>query len=167
MLRGFATIFKLLAMVLVLTACTTVTPVPSPTPAPTHTPAPRTFLMWQVSMLPTLQEGELLLIEEVPIAQLQHGDIIVFQDPRGQDVPLLKRLIGLPGETVEVRDDKVYINGKALDEPYVKIPGGRDYAQATLGSDEYFVLGDNRPNSSDSRHFGPILGASILGRVKQ
>ena len=59
------------------------------------------------------------------------------------------------------------INGKALDEPYVRLPQGRNYAQATLGSDEYFVMGDNRSNSADSREFGPISGASILGRVKR
>jgi signal peptidase I len=123
--------------------------------------------MQQVSMLPTIHEGELLLIEAVPIAQLRRGDIIVFQDPRDQDVPFLKRLIGLPGDTIEVRDDKVYLNGKALDEPYIRLPQGRDYAQATLGSDEYFVMGDNRSNSVDSRHFVPIPGKSILGRVKQ
>ncbi|CAG0936412.1 Signal peptidase I V [Thermoflexales bacterium] len=107
------------------------------------------------------------MIEEVSVEQLQRGDIIVFQNPSDQAPPLLKRLIGLPGDTIEVRDDKVYLSGKALDEPYIMLPQGRDYAQATLGSNEYFVLGDNRSNSMDSRHFGPISGASILGRVKQ
>ncbi len=165
--RRFALVFRLFALLLVLAACTTSTPTPSPTPVPTNTPALRTYLMQQVSMQPTIKEGELLLIEEVPVAQLQRGDIIIVQPPASQAMPIVKRLIGLPGETVEVHNGKVYINGKGLDEPYVKIPGGRDFAQATLGSDEYFVLGDNRPNSVDSRHYGPISGAGILGRVKR
>jgi signal peptidase I len=166
MRRGFSVLMAGLQL-LILAACTPVTPVPSPTPEATSTPALRAYWVQQVSMLPTLHEGQMLLIEEVPVAQLPRGDILVVQPPGRQAVPILKRLIGLPGETVEIRKDKVYINGKELDEPYIKIPGGRDYAQATLGSDEYFVLGDNRPNSSDSRHFGPISGASILGRVMQ
>ena len=107
-------------------------------------------------MLPTIPEGARLLIEEVPIAQLQRGDIIVFQNPNSQNPPIVKRLIGLPGDTVEVRGDKVFINGTVLDEPYVANPGGAKFAPATLGSDEYFVLGDNRENSMDSRQFGPI-----------
>lgn len=166
MKRRFTLAFGWLVVSFILATCTNVTPTPSPTPASTPTPALRTFLMQQVSMLPTIPEGALLLIEEVPVEQLQHGDIIVFQVPGGKVVHV-KRLIGLPGDTVEVRDDKVYINGKALDEPYVRLPQGRDYAQATLGSDEYFVMGDNRSNSAGSREFGPISGASILGRVKQ
>lgn len=166
MKRKFRSVFRWLVVLLVLAACTTIAPAPSPTPMPTHTPAPRTFLMQQVSMLPTIPEGAQLLIEEVPVAQLKHGDIIVFRVP-GREVDHVKRLIGLPGDTVEIRDDRVFINGKALDEPYIRLPQGRGYAPATLGSDEYFVMGDNRSNSSDSRDFGPISGASILGRVKQ
>jgi signal peptidase I len=122
--------------------------------------------MQQVSMLPTIPEGAQLLIDEIFVEQLRRGDIIVFQVPGG-NVVHVKRLIGLPGDTVEVRDDKVYVNGKALDEPYIRLPQGRDYAQATMGSDEYFVMGDNRANSMDSRQFGPIRGQAILGRVKQ
>jgi signal peptidase I len=135
---------------------------------PVSTPTSRTFLMQQVSMLPTIKEGELLLIEEVPASQLKRGDIIVFRSPGNQDVSLVKRLIGLPGETVEIRDNKVYIDGKVLDEPYIKEPMmAGDFPLVTLNSGEYYVMGDNRNNSMDSRHFGPIPGASILGRVKQ
>ncbi len=167
MKRRFTLVFRLFALLLVLAACTTSTPTPSSTSVPTSTSALRTYLVQQVSMQPTINEGERLLIEKVPVAQLQRGDIIIVQPPGSQAMPIVKRLIGLPGETVEVRDGKVYINDKALDEPYVKIPGGPDYAQAALGSDEYFVLGDNRANSMDSRQYGPIRGKAILGRVKQ
>ena len=166
MRRGFSVLVAGL-LLLSLAACANVTPTPSPTPAPTRTPAPRIFRMQQVSMLPTIPVGALLLVEDVPVAQLQRGDIIVFQNPIDQNPPLVKRLIGLPGEIIEVREGKVYINGKALAEPYVKSSDRSNYAQVTLGIDEYFVLGDNRPNSEDSRNYGPISGASILGRVKQ
>jgi signal peptidase I len=134
---------------------------------PASTPAPRTFLMQQVSMLPTIKEGELLSIEEIPVSQLQRGDIIVFQDPRDQNIPFVKRLIGLPGETVEIREGKVSIDGKPLDEPYIMEPAKGKSPLITLKSGEYYVLGDNRNNSADSRQFGPIRGESILGRIKQ
>jgi signal peptidase I len=165
--RKFTFVSRWLVVLLVLAACTTLTPTASPTPTPTRTPEPRIFLMYQVSMLPTIPEGARLLIEEVSVEQLQRGDIVVFENPSSQNPPLVKRLIGLPGDTVEVRDDKVYVNGQALDEPYIRLPQGRDYTQASLGSDEYFVMGDNRANSMDSRQFGPIRGQAILGRVKQ
>ena len=119
-------------------------------------------------MLPTLHEGELLLIEEVPVEQLQRGDIIVFQPPGSQAGLLVKRLIGLPGETVEIRGRKVYLNGKVLDEPYIQEPMIRvDFPPIILKSDEYYFMGDNRNNSVDSRQFGPIPSQSILGRMKQ
>ncbi len=116
-------------------------------------------------MLPTIQDGDLLTIEEVPVTQLQRGDLIVFKiDEKRQ---YLKRLIGLPGETVKIRDGEVYINDQALEEPYVQQRATSNAPAITLKSDEYYVLGDNRPNSSDSRAFGPVRGTNILGRVKQ
>ncbi len=115
-------------------------------------------------MLPTIQDGDLLTIEEIPAAQLQRGDLIVFKIDETRQY--LKRLIGLPGETVEIRDGKVSINGKVLDEPYIKGPTEGD-SLLTLRADRYFVLGDNRSNSADSRQFGSIQGESILGRVKR
>ena len=80
---------------------------------------------------------------------------------------MIKRLVGLPGETVAIRSGQVLINGEVLDEPYDVVQGGRDYAPVELGENAYFILGDNRPESSDSRSFGPVSGESIRRRVVQ
>ena len=104
------------------------------------------------------------------------GDIIIchYPDANGEytsDVNYVKRVIGLPGETVEIDKGAVYINGVRLVEPYVDAEVsdlGKDYkynfTRVTLGEDEYFVMGDNRRNSKDSRYIGPIKEDQILGR---
>lgn len=146
-----------------LVACTRITPTPSPT-----TSTPRRTIMKQVagsSMEPNFHDGQIVEIEEVPVTELRRGEVIYFTADGKRDY--LKRLIGLPDETIEIRAGKVYINDKALDEPYVQRSDTMDVRAITLKSGEYYVLGDNRPNSSDSRAMGPISGVSILGRVKQ
>jgi signal peptidase I len=117
------------------------------------------------AMEPNFHDGQIVEVEEVPVTDLQRGDVILFTPDKERQY--LKRLIGLPGETVEIRDGKVYINGEILDEPYIKQTASRDSQLFIVEPDRYFVLGDNRNNSSDSRSFGSILGESILGRVKQ
>ncbi len=117
------------------------------------------------SMEPNFHDGQIVEIEEVPVAELKRGDVIAFTTEGGRQY--LKRLIGLPGETLEIRDSKVYINGKVLDEPYIKEPMRGDSMMYVVESDKYFVMGDNRNNSSDSRGFGTISGENIHGRVKQ
>jgi signal peptidase I len=117
------------------------------------------------SMEPNFHDGQIVEIEEVPVAELQRGDVILFTAKGGKQY--LKRLIGLPGETVEIRDGKVYINDEVLDEPYINEPAQGDSPVFTVGTDEYFVLGDNRNNSSDSRAFGSVPSENIRGRVKQ
>ncbi len=117
------------------------------------------------AMEPNFHDGQIVDVEEIPVEELQRGDVILFKVD--EDRQYLKRLIGLPGETLEIRDNKVYINGKVLDEPYIKEPVRGDSMMYVMGSDEYFVMGDNRDNSADSRVFGSIPGESILGRVKQ
>ena len=114
---------------------------------------------------PNFHDGQIVNVEEDQVKKLQRGDVILFAVKEGKQY--LKRLIGLPGETVEIRDGKVYINDKVLAEPYIKEPARSNSLPTALGSDEYFVLGDNRNNSADSRGFGPISGADIRGRVKQ
>jgi signal peptidase I len=102
--------------------------------------------------------------------QPHRGDVILFDAPPEERTAtistLLKRVIGLPGETIEARDNQVYINDHLLPEPYLP-PGTTtdDLPRQLVPAGEYFVMGDNRAGSSDSRVFGPISQSSITGRV--
>ncbi len=120
------------------------------------------------SMEPNLHQGQYLIVNKAVYRWLrdpQRGDIVVFEYPRAPDRDFIKRVIGLPGETIEVRDGSVYINGVPLDEPYLSKPTHGNVAQRTLGPGEYFVLGDNRDNSSDSRSWGPLPNENIIGKA--
>jgi len=114
------------------------------------------------SMEPTLKEGQTLTYQAVQLSGVQRGDILVIQK---DDQKMVKRLIGLPDEAIEIRDGVVYINDQAIEEPYLFEPATESFAKITLANDEYFVLGDNRNNSNDSRAFGPVKAADIIGRV--
>ncbi len=131
------------------------------------------------SMVPTFQSGEYVLTDKVSykIGEPKRGDVIVFhapeaaQCPKGTGCDFIKRVLALPGESVEIKDDSVIVNGKALTEPYIpdeyEILAGA-YTKnrvITLGPNEYFVSGDNRPYSSDSRAWGPITKDEIVGRA--
>jgi len=118
------------------------------------------------SMFPTFVDGELLLTEKISyrFSKPQRGDVVVFKAPVGRNIDFIKRIIGLPGETISVQGGSVFINGKKLEEPYLNVESPGD-EQRTLGPNEYFVMGDNRPSSSDSRVIGPILADKIQGRV--
>lgn len=125
------------------------------------------FKVFSVSMEPTLHEGQYLLISKQThkIWSLKRGDVIVFQYPRNPKKDYIKRLIGLPGEQVELRNGKLYINGELTPEPWLS---GRPWAgsgQWQLGENEYFVMGDNRNNSSDSRAWGTINSQHIIGKA--
>jgi signal peptidase I len=118
------------------------------------------------SMKPNLQEGQYLIINKI-VYRLNppgRGDIVVFHHPRNPKRDLIKRVIGLPGEAVEVRQDQVLIDGAALEEPYVLHQGGRSI-RLDLGPDDYLVLGDNRPNSDDSRNWGVLKRDQIVGKA--
>jgi signal peptidase I len=99
----------------------------------------------------------------------KRGDVIVFKDPGvGPNEPerdFIKRIIGLPGETVEVRDCTVFVNGEALAEPYIKERPNYSFGPETVPVDHYFVLGDNRNNSSDSHSWGMLPKGNIIGRA--
>jgi signal peptidase I len=132
---------------------------------------PRSVVL-SISMEPNLIADQRLLISRVSylFGNPARGDIVVFTPPNvpQEDPPLIKRLIGLPGETVEFRDTYVYINGVKLDEPYINEPctaGSCPNQLWTLGADEYFFMGDNRNHSHDSRAFGPIKRSAIMGRA--
>jgi len=119
-----------------------------------------------VAMLPALKEGDRIFIDR-QFEKLERGDIVVFYAPFDQSKSYIKRIVGLPGETVEVREGKVFVNGTMLDEPYVEAQYNqsmRSLASIQLTSINYFVMGDNRDNSADSRIWGPLKKELIYGK---
>ncbi|MDA8234487.1 MAG: signal peptidase I [Clostridia bacterium] len=121
------------------------------------------------SMIPTFEIGDRVLVEKVffKIDELNRKDIIVFQPPATSPdtTPYIKRIIGLPGETVELRKGKVYINGQMIEETYLNEITGNDYGPITVPEENYFVMGDNRNNSLDSRVWGFVPQDNIIGRA--
>ncbi|HLF25174.1 MAG TPA: signal peptidase I [Anaerolineae bacterium] len=117
------------------------------------------------SMEPSLHDSEYVIVDKVTylIGRPQRGDVVVFARD-GDPKDYIKRVIGLPGETVQISDGHVLVNGQVLAEPYVA-PANVTYSAQYLGEDEYFVMGDNRGNSTDSRQFGPIQADDIIGRA--
>jgi signal peptidase I len=125
-------------------------------------------------MYATLHDNDLLVASKISykLHQPQRGDIIVFKPPDEASRDFIKRIIGLPGERIHIKDSVVYINGKVLQEPY--LPERWTYNNQWPASgqdqlippDEYFVMGDNRNHSSDSRTFNFIELSSILGKAE-
>ena len=123
------------------------------------------------SMQPTFEDGERLIISRVHylFTPPERGDVVVFNavETRNHGEMLIKRVIGIPGDMLEIRDRQVYINGTMIDEPYIleacRINCNDDVWQ--LGMDEYFVMGDNRNHSNDSRSFAAVPLSNIIGRV--
>jgi signal peptidase I len=118
------------------------------------------------SMTPTLQHGEYVLVSSIPymIGEPQRGDIIVFSYPLDLKQHLIKRVIGLPGETISIVNGTVAVNGQVLDEPYIAqspIYNG----EWTVGEDQLFVLGDNRNDSKDSHQWGYLPIEDIIGKA--
>ncbi len=120
------------------------------------------------SMEPTLHDGQRLLINRLAYASLgepQRGDIVVFRAWEQQE-DYIKRVIGLPGDRIEIRGSQILVNGSVLDEPY--LDGSIDYGHVgplVLAPGDFYVLGDNRGNSSDSRLHGPLPRDRILGKA--
>jgi signal peptidase I len=147
------------------------------------------FEIEQTSMEPNFHEGQRVVVNQVGSvlhsfssntiyaatgsqetpSVLRRGQVLVLYDSLARDdTPLIKRLIGLPGDTLEIHDGQVWVNGAMLDEPYVNglhTDCARYCGPLTLGPEEYYVMGDNRPVSRDSRYFGPILADQIVGHV--
>jgi len=124
---------------------------------------------------PTLWSWERTLL---PIDEIKRGDIIVFKFPEDPERDFVKRVIGLPGETIELRDKKVYVDGKGLDEPYVHflfpldtsspdtgVDVRRTYGPVTVPEGHYFMMGDNRDNSEDSRFWGFMPRDYVKGKA--
>ncbi len=125
------------------------------------------FRIEQVSMQPNLHEGEYVIVDKVSYAfrQPERGEIVVLRNPNPGQPDLIKRVIGLPGETIAVRGGQALINGQPLTEPYIKQPMASDFPAEQLPAGRYFVMGDNRNNSEDSRVFGARPANDIVGRA--
>jgi signal peptidase I len=133
------------------------------------------------SMEDTILVGDFLLVNRflyaptafdlertlLPVRPIRRGEIIVFKHPDTPEVDLIKRVIGLPGETVEIREGRTYIDGRALDEPYVNgLYRMKDSTPpVTIPPDQYFVMGDHRNRSDDSRSWGLVPATAIKGRA--
>ncbi len=127
--------------------------------------------MQGVSMLPALHNGEKLKVDRTAYSHAtpQRGDIVIFPPPVmhiGMRF-LVKRVVGLPGEEILIRNGHVYIDGKKLSEPYVQNPAGYFYLAERTSADSYFLLGDNRNNSEDSHLLGAVPLRKIGGKVIQ
>ena len=150
------------------------------------------FFIPSASMRDTLLEGDRVMVNKLAyrFGEPGHGDVIVFDSPLGQpsdgenilgavvrnigeslglstpDTALIKRVIALGGDMIEIRENTVYVNGSPLDEPYlsrtVQMP---DFGPLEIPADHIFVMGDNRNQSEDSRRFGPVPESSIIGRA--
>jgi signal peptidase I len=140
-----------------------------------------------ISMEPNFHNGQFLVVNrwaycpgihvEIPIANImlwekvwcvrtpRRGDVVIFEYPKDISRDFIKRVIGLPGETVEVRQGKVYINDELMPEPFGPNPGSYNAPPVTVGPGDVFVMGDNRNNSSDSHIWGPLPVNLIIGRA--
>lgn len=130
------------------------------------------FVVKGASMEPNFYDSEYLIIDELTFQfrDPERGEIVVFRPPQHSDQYYIKRVIGLPGETVEIRNGVITVyntdnpNGFALAETYIsEVTEGRD--RRTLGADEYYLMGDNRDASLDSRYFGAVPRDNLIGRV--
>ena len=120
------------------------------------------------SMEPNLHDNQRLVIEKISyhFHPPQRGDVVVLKRPNRQDdPPLIKRVVALAGETIEIRDGRVYINGEVLDESYLDQMTFGDVGPLVVSPEHVYVLGDNRGASNDSRSFGQVALSDIIGRA--
>ena len=130
------------------------------------------FVVVGQSMEPNFHDKEYLVIDKLTykFRNPKRGEVVIFHPPQSEKESYIKRVIGLPGERVDIKDGVVYINGNKLQEAYilkdsVSTSSKSEDMSVTLGNNEFFVFGDNRDHSSDSREIGPIPKKNIQGRV--
>jgi signal peptidase I len=121
------------------------------------------------SMLPMLEDQDRLFINKIAyrVGEIHPGDVVVFEYPRDHTKSYIKRVVALPGDRIRIDRGTVYVNGKRLPEPYVpgRYADDRSEAELVLPPNEYFVMGDHRSISSDSREFGPVDRDLIYGKA--
>lgn len=126
------------------------------------------------SMYATFHDKEYILTDKISYRfnEPKRGDVVVFKSPKNPDIDYIKRIIGLPGETIKLYNGKIYIDNVLLEENYLPknllTPGSyflREGGAVTVPQNDYFVLGDNRTGSSDSREWGPVKKGEFIGRV--
>lgn len=137
------------------------------------------------SMAPNLEEGEYVIVNKLVYARPpldlipfvgepedpylfrspRRGEVIIFEFPRDMERDFVKRVIGLPGDTVEIKRGQVIVNDIPLDEPYITHQSTGNHPRTTVPEGSYFVLGDNRRASNDSRDWGPVSESRIIGRA--
>jgi signal peptidase I len=130
------------------------------------------FIVSGASMEPTFDTGQYLIVDELSyhLENPQRGDVVIFRYPRDPSQYFIKRIIGTPGETVHIKDGKVSVTTTSgetltLDESFIVHQGNGGDMDKSLANDQYFVMGDNRPESSDSRIWGVLPRANIVGRA--
>ena len=101
-----------------------------------------------------------------PFGEPQRGDVIVFRWPRDERQNFVKRIIGTSGDTIRIELGKVFVNGEPLDEPYLEYTLRQTLNDHVVRPDAYYVMGDNRPQSDDSRHWGDVPKENVVGKVK-
>jgi signal peptidase I len=120
------------------------------------------------SMEPALQDGDRLVVDRVSctLGQVQRNEIVVLRCPRNPEVDYVKRIVGLPGDRIEMRRGRLYVNGELLIGDYQPVPDEAELPELTVPEGHYYVLGDNRPVSCDSREFGLVAQELLRGRVR-
>ncbi len=129
------------------------------------------FIVNGASMEPSFFDGDYLLVDELSyhFEKPERGDVVVFKSPQDPSIYFIKRIIGLPGESVEVDNNVVRINGQILDEKYLTNGISNEWSghvSFKLTDSQYFTMGDNRINSFDSRYWGPLDKQAIIGLVR-
>jgi len=121
------------------------------------------------SMLPQLEDQDRLFIDKIAykVGEIHEGDVVVFEYPGDHSKSYIKRVIGLPGDRLRIDHGRVYLNGKRLQEPYVplRFEDDRSVSEMVLPPHEYWMMGDHRSISSDSRDFGPVDRSLIYGKA--
>jgi signal peptidase I len=127
----------------------------------------QSFVVVGDSMEPSFEDGQRLIVNKAiyRLDEPHRGDVIVFCPPISQHADFIKRIIALPGDTVEIKEGTVYINDIALDESYTKAPPSYTYQEEKVPEGEYFVLGDNRNNSNDSHSGWTVSRKDIVGKA--